>query len=112
MTRTLASFTSTIFLAIILVGCSTTSIVRTDETVVRDTTITLTHDTTLTVAPPEIRDTLDAVTNEDSTVTAVEVNPITKDTTAIVHYSSKKKKVSIYVKPDSVKVMVHDTLSA
>ena len=92
-----------IVLALTLISCSSTQIVQTTETTVRDTL--------LTVVPPAIRDILNAHVNQDSSVTAYGVRPGTRDTVSIVHYYPKDRIVTLYVQPDTVRVPFHDTLT-
>lgn len=92
-----------IFLSIILGGCSTQSIVQTTETTVRDSTII--------VVPPAIVDTVEVVHGKDSTVSHVQIDPVTRDTVIYIHYSPVTDTMTIYVRPDTIKVSVRDTIA-
>lgn len=84
----------------LLIGCSSSQVMQTRETTVRDTTIT--------VASPVIRDTLSSTTRPDSIIEATRI--VEHDTTIVVRYIPKEKRFFVYVKPDSVRVVLHDTV--
>lgn len=68
---------------------------------------TIVRDTVITVIPPVIHDTVNAVVT-DTVVTAIKVN--IHDTTAIIKYYPKLKYIDYFIKPDTIKLMHRDTI--
>lgn len=79
-----------------LAGCKTTPVYRETRII----------DTVLSVAPPAIHDTLRAV-DYDTVVVAERING--RDTVIKVRYYPKTNTVTVYAKPDTVRLKYRDT---
>lgn len=64
-------------------------------------------DTVLSVAPPAIHDTLRATTNDSGVVSADRING--RDTVIKVRYYPRTNTVTVYAKPDTVRLKYRDT---
>lgn len=92
-TRTLIG--AGLVLALILSGCGATQ-----KTIITDNPVV--------IVPQVIRDTLTAVVH-DTVVTAVRIER--RDTVLSVQYFPKTKTVTVYAKPDTIRLQDRDTMS-
>lgn len=88
---------ASIFLILFFIGCGSSGI--TQKTIVQDRIVN--------AASPEIDETLSAV-KHDTVVVAHKI--VKHDTVVTVKYFPKTNTIYVHIKPDSVKIIVHDTI--
>lgn len=86
-----------LFVTLLFIGCKSAPIYRETRII----------DTVFSIAPPEIHDTLRATTNDSGVVSADRING--RDTVIKVRYYPKTNTVTVYAKPDTVRLKYRDT---